>query len=253
MTASMLEWTSGVTGTLVAREQLVNSQRETMLGLIGRHFHGVTRQAFEADLEGKNWVLLLHDSQGRLVGFSTLCVYESDFDAKPVSVVYSGDTIVDPCAWHTAALPREWIKGVMGLRKLYPRGRFYWLLITSGFRTYRLMPTFWQEFVPRHDARAQDEHMRLMRHLAEARFGKRYDPRTGIVRLEQAQVLAQHLAGIPRERREDPHVAFFERQNPGHAEGDEMVCLTEISEENLTRAGERVVHGRAQRGIQPGA
>jgi hypothetical protein len=31
--------------------------------------------------------------------------------------------------------------------------------------------------------------------------------------------------------------------NPGHANGDELACLTEISRSNLTPAGERMVGG----------
>ena len=39
----------------------------------------------------------------------------------------------------------------------------------------------------------------------------------------------------------DPHVAFFLKRNPGHGDGDELVCLTELSDDNLTRAGRRMV------------
>ncbi|MDJ0694121.1 hypothetical protein [Mastigocoleus sp. MO_188.B34] len=38
----------------------------------------------------------------------------------------------------------------------------------------------------------------------------------------------------------DPHIEFFDRMNPGHLNGDELVCLTEISETNLTPAGKRM-------------
>ena len=43
------------------------------------------------------------------------------------------------------------------------------------------------------------------------------------------------------ERLRDPQVAFFARMNPGHARGDELACLTELSRANLTRAGQRMV------------
>jgi len=44
---------------------------------------------------------------------------------------------------------------------------------------------------------------------------------------------------------DDPHVAFFVRRNPGHARGDELACLCELNESNLTRAGRRMVFGAA--------
>ena len=38
----------------------------------------------------------------------------------------------------------------------------------------------------------------------------------------------------------DRHVAFFAEKNPGHERGDELICLTELSYENLTAAGRRM-------------
>ena len=38
-----------------------------------------------------------------------------------------------------------------------------------------------------------------------------------------------------------PLVRFFAAKNPGHLQGDELACLTEITRPNLTRAGERMM------------
>ena len=65
------------------------------------------------------------------------------------------------------------------------------------------------------------------------------------MRFERPQILRPHLAGIPPQRMDDPHVAFFVRRNPGHIRGDELACLCELSEDNLTRAGRRMVFGAA--------
>ena len=242
---------STITGTLVGRDQLAGNDRRQMFTLLERHFAGVTREQFDRDLAEKNWVLLLHRAGGdgerggddALVGFSTLLVYETQVAGAPISVVCSGDTIVDPAAWGSPALPREWIAAVNRLREQYPNGAYYWLLITSGFRTYRLLSTFWQRFHPRHDAPATPAQQALLDALAAERFGDRYDPTTGIVRFRSPQVLKLHLAGVPPERMNDLHVAFFTRRNPGHAAGDELACLCELAESNLTRAGRRMVFG----------
>ena len=106
-----------------------------MLALLSSHFRGVTPERFAADLEDKNWVLLLEDDGG-LRGFSTLSIYETTSpEGEPLTVVYSGDTIVEKGAWSTAALPKSWIAAVRALRERHPRGRLIWLLLTSGFRT----------------------------------------------------------------------------------------------------------------------
>ena len=88
--------------------------------------------------------------------------------------------------------------------------------------------------------------------LAIERFGNTYDPRAGIVRLSEPQVLARGLRGIPAERLKNPHVAFFARANPGHSRGDELVCLTELADGNLTPAGRRMVR-RGKTSLTPEA
>jgi hypothetical protein len=223
--------------------ELSNLDREEMFELLSLHFDGVTREQFDVDLDEKSHVLTLRDGGGRLTGFSTMLVYETSVDGAAVSVVCSGDTIVDPSAWNSSALPREWIAAVNRLRVQYPNGPYYWLLITSGFRTYRLLSTFWQRFYPRFDMEAPACKRRMLDALASQRFVENYDRATGIVRFNRPQRLRAHLSGIPEERLTDPHVAFFAQRNRGHHRGDELACLCELSEENLTRAGRRMVFG----------
>lgn len=213
-----------------------------MLRLLGTHFEGVDEETFAADLAEKNWVILLEDAHGALRGFSTLLVYQSRVSASPLTVVYSGDTIVDPASWGSPALLLTWLEAV---RRLAPvdAGLVYWLLLTSGYRTYRFLPVFFREFVPRgaEDARGDGAaEADLLRALAEERFGPRYDPVSGIVRLARPQVLVPALLEIPEGRREDPHVAYFIDRNPGHVRGDELACLTRICDDNLTGAGRRI-------------
>ena len=231
------------TFTIAHRKALESCCVEEMFCLLSAHFEGVTWDQFIGDLEEKNRVVLLR-RDAALVGFSTLAVYESEFEGELVSVVYSGDTIVAPEAWGTTALARGWITAVNQLRSQYPRGKYYWLLLTSGFRTYRFLPVFWKEFHPCHAQQIPASLRRLRDHLAIERFGTQYDPRRGIVRFRQPQRLRGDLITIPEGRTHDDHVTFFAAQNPGHALGDELVCLTELCDENLTAAGRRMVSPR---------
>ena len=238
-----------ITSRVCPPADLSADERDAMFDLLCRHFDGVAREQFERDLFEKNVVLTLRDAAtDALTGFSTMLVYETHSPGgSPVSVVCSGDTIVDPAAWSSVALPREWIAAVNRLRADYPNGPFYWLLITSGFRTYRLLSTFWQRFYPRFDEPTPPAQHRLLDHLATERFGALYDPSNAVVTFDRPQVLRPHLAGIPGTRAAaDPHVAFFARQNPGHARGEELACLCDLSEDNLTRAGRRMVFGAAR-------
>jgi hypothetical protein len=214
-----------------------------MRRLLSVYFEGVTAGQFDADLEDKNWVVLLEDEKGSLMGFSTLRYYRTRYEGRSLSVVYSGDTIADQSAWRSTALLRCWISSVNHLHRDAPRDPLYWLLIVSGFRTYRMLPAFWRTVHPCHDRATPPETQALIDHLAVERFGDRYDPATGIVRFPRPQVLRPQFRKIPESRRRDPHVSYFCERNPGHSRGDELVCLTELSTANLTPVGARVAQG----------
>jgi len=215
---------------VVSQESLSQHERAAMLELLQTYFEGVSAESFARDLGEKHWAILLEDASGRLRGFSTLCVYQSG--ATGVRVAYSGDTIVEPAAWGSSLLAKTFLTVIGETRPEY------WLLLASGFRTYRFLPVFWREFWPRYDAPGRPA---LLHALARERFRHRYDERTGVVRLENFQVLRNGLQAIPGGRMTDPHVAFFLQANPGHDRGNELVSLCPLSAANQTPAGKRLV------------
>ena len=96
------------------------------------------------------------------------------------------------------------------------------------------------EFYPRDDVTTPPDIADFMEYLAQERFGKNYNLISGVVSFSHPHILREVLRGIPQQRLTDPHIEFFDRMNPGHLNGDELVCLTEISEINLTPAGTRM-------------
>ncbi len=239
---------SGDAASAGRREALTADERAEMFDLLAAHFDGVTAGQFARDLDEKHWVLRIRRA-GRLVGFSTLQVFEAAYQGRLVHVVYSGDTIVAPEAWGSPILARAWIALVREIQTSAPGAPWYWLLLSSGFRTYRFLPVFWQQFWPRHDAPTPLAEQGLLGTLARQRFGDQFDEAAGVVRFHQPQRLRTTLALVPDQRVADPHVAFFLSHNPGHAEGDELVCLTDLDDANLTVAGRRMVRGSVPRAV----
>lgn len=228
-------------GRVIETGALTAVVRNAMFTLLTSHFVGVDEATFERDLDEKSCAILLEDGTGHLRGFSTMIVYQTVAAGRPIWVVYSGDTIVDRAWWGTPALARGWVRAV---RQLAPPDahEVYWLLLTSGFRTYRFLPVFFREFTPRYqDGRPGEQ--RLLSTLARERFGTQYDEQTGIVRLSRPQVLAADLVVLPPGRLSDPHVSFFLARNPGSVWGDELACLARIDDANLTPAARRMMRG----------
>ncbi|NET71879.1 MAG: hypothetical protein F6K62_13385 [Sphaerospermopsis sp. SIO1G2] len=237
---------------LVPVEKLQSSDRTAMYTLLQSHFQGITWNAFEIDLEHKNWVLLLKDETSNILkGFSTLKFCQKTVNGENVSVVYSGDTIVDPSAWSSPTLPQSWIAAINFLRHHYAVEKLYWLLICSGFRTYRFLPVFWHNFYPRYNLQTPGEIAKIMGSLAKQYYGDFYQENHGIVRFPYPQTLREGLIEVPSGRETNPHVQFFLAKNPGHVNGDELVCFTEINYDNLTRAGKRMWNTKSSLEIVP--
>ncbi|HWI60923.1 MAG TPA: hypothetical protein VNT75_03695 [Symbiobacteriaceae bacterium] len=210
-----------------------------MYNLLTRYFAGVTRTRFEQDLAEKDWVILL-EAGSEIVGFSTLKFTRTTIDGQPVIAVFSGDTIVARESWGESELPRLWIRHVLSVTA-GEQARVFWFLISSGYKTYRFLPVFFREFYPVFDRETPAWVKRLTDQLAADKFGDQYDAAAGVVRFREATPLQEGVAEVTERRLKDPHVAFFVRANPGHAVGDELVCLCELTPANLTAAGRRML------------
>jgi hypothetical protein len=214
--------------------ELTAGDREQMLALMRAHYEGVSERRFAADLGEKQWAILLRH-QGRLCGFSTQAWFDHPFAGKTVKILFSGDTIIDKTCWGSLALPIAWGRMLLSLRAAHPGVAIYWLLTSKGYKTYRFLPVFFREFYPCHTGEAPAFERGLLRSVAVRRFGARFAPAAGLLRAEPGdQRLRPGVAELNDQRLRDPHVAFFQRRNPGHARGDELVCLARFHPDNLT-------------------
>lgn len=215
-----------------------------MFALFGRYFEAVRPDVFASDLREKEAIILLYDG-AELIGFSTLMRLQAALADRPITAFFSGDTIIDKAYWGSGTLARLWGRYVFDdaerLRRQDHRHGVYWLLISAGYKTYRFLPTFYRTFYPTFERATPPQLQTLMDALATAKFGHAYDPTSGIVRLPHATPLKVGVADLTPARLKDPHVAFFQARNPGHTQGDELVCLTEVSYDNLTPAGARML------------
>jgi hypothetical protein len=232
--------TTSIVGEALPRSKLSDHVIQTMFNLFFDYYE-TNFESFQQDLFSKNWVILLRDIEsGAIQGFSTLAFYTSTLNGSEIGVVYSGDTIIRPVCWGTPELPRTWIKTVLEIGNELPKP-LYWLLISSGYKTYRFLPLFYKQFYPRYDQLTPPKIQAIIHHLASERFGSDYCPQLGVVRFTTgSSPLREGVAEITERRLKDPHVAFFVQKNPGHTEGDELVCLTTIHQENFTPAGRRM-------------
>jgi len=229
-----------LTSQTVHRTELAPPTIEEMFAVFNENFMQASPEIFTRDLSGKDWIILLRDEQCRLQGFSTLALYETEFESQKMSIVYSGDTIIRREYWGTPQLPSAWIKTVLE-KSTNIQQPLYWLLISSGYKTYRFLSVFYKTFYPHYACPTPPHIQALIHHLAAQRFGDDYLPKLGVVRFKVgATPLRDGVAEVTCERLHDPHVTHYIKINPHHDQGDELVCITQVHPDNFTPAGKRM-------------
>jgi len=230
-----------LTPSIVDTAKLTDAQKDSMFLLHCNYFCNVRRDIFSRDLSQKNWVILLEESE-RLVGFSTQQVFSLDVAGTERVFLFSGDTIVEPSHWQDSKLAGCFGHLVLRLIDEYPELPLYWLLISKGFRTYRFLPVYFNRFYPVHCEETPPEYADLIREVARHKFKEAFDAENGLVRAGvECDRLKPEMCRVPEGRKADPHIRFFLARNPAFFKGDELVCLAEISRENINRYAWRVI------------
>jgi hypothetical protein len=218
-----------------SRAKLTAEEIARMFELLRQHYDNVTEEAFLRDLSEKHWVIVitLEETSG-IVGFSTQMLFPHDGPRGRVLVNFSGDTVIDRHHWGGLELPMALGRMILTVERRYPDEACYWFLICKGYKTYRYLPVYFREFYPSFKAPAPPYEAALMKSLAETKFGRSYDAASGVVTFGAGSpAVKSGVADVTDDLLRDPHVAFFVKANPGHARGDELVCLAPFRVDNL--------------------
>ena len=226
---------------IVAVQALPNDTRESMFTLYHQYYEATSRERFLSDLSGKDEAVVLHDDSNVIRGFSTLKRIECEWNNRHCRVIFSGDTIVHHRFWGEQSLAFAWIRRVGEIKAEVPHAPLYWLLIVKGHRTYRYLQAFSRNYYPHWRADTPADTQGLMDRLGEHLFGEDYKAGMGVVSfpLSRGQ-LRPEWAEPPDGVLSRPEVQFFLHRNPGYRKGDELLCLTELSPNNLRPMARRL-------------
>lgn len=217
---------------IVSCAALDDQTRRAMCELYLSSYEATTPELFHADLLGKDEVLLLHASE-RLVGFTTLRVFDARWQGQDIRVVYSGDTVVERAHWGQQSLSQHWIRRMGQIKRQHPDKRLVWLLLVKGHRTYRYLHVFARTFHPREGVHDGDL-AALADHLARRHWPGDYQPASGLVEFVPSRgQLKQDLADPRPDELLRPGVAYFLQRNPGFRQGHELVCVCDVEEANM--------------------
>ena len=214
-------------GEMVERSSLTESDVMRMYALMAAFYAQTDEVVFRRDLAEKEFVLLLREGT-EIVGFTTQKRLDVKVGDEIVHGVFSGDTIIDKAHWGETELFRVWAQFWFQYAEQFPE--FWWFLICKGYKTYRILPTFWETFYPtfRHDTPPREQ--AIMDAYATALYGEEYDREKGVIRYRHAKDrLREGVADIETHRLKNRDIAYFVERDPWHVQGDDLVCLAKLS------------------------
>jgi hypothetical protein len=223
---------------------------DRMTALYLANYDGSSPALFRRDLAAKDEAILVCCG-GNLVGFTTLRVFGDVWHGRPIRVVYSGDTIVDPAHWGQSELAFAWISRVGEISRAAPGVPLYWFLLVKGHRTFKYLPVFSKSFHP-HWQHDRSDLKPLADQLAGRMFPGDYNPATGVVEFAESR---GHLKdGLAQPDALDLNKAatrFFLARNPGYRRGHELVCICELALDNMKPFTARLFQRSPRQAVRP--
>lgn len=203
------------------------AELEAMFRLMEAHYENVEWDVFRRDFASKDFCVALRDQAGILRGFSTQKLLAVEAEGKPVRGVFSGDTIIHRDYWGSPALFTAFARHFF--RYAEEVGGLYWFLICKGYKTYRILPTFWTEFYPRRDRETPLWERAVIDAYASRLYPGEYNPAAGVVEYRGVKDrLKPGVADVSRRELKNPDIAWFVKANPGWGRGNDLCCLARL-------------------------
>ena len=200
-----------------------------MHAIFERNYANSPLSTFIDDLVKKDGVFVVRTkASNKIVGFSTLAIYEFMHQGKKVKGLFSGDTFLERDYWGSRCMHMAFALKLFMEALKSPFSVQYWLLISKGYKTYLLMSKNFPIFYPR-----RGEHnpqlKALVEEYCEALFPGKLDHQSMVMDFgEGANCLKNDVAGIdPLLRAREPDVQFFEQCNPNWQRGTELPCIAQ--------------------------
>ena len=239
-----MDATKNLQGEIARIDSITDHDAEKMYALMISYYSNINEKTFKRDLLEKRDVILLRDKEDNSIkGFSTLTLLERTVNKIPTSVLFSGDTIIDKEYWGTNELPKWWGKYAFSLIDKLSDREAYWFLMSKGYKTYRFLPVFFNEFYPRRDTEFPEKEKKILDTFAYFKFPENYNSKTGIISFEgKKDYLKQGVADIDESKMKNPDIRYFVKKNPGWQQGDELACLIRLTKDNFNGMGHRVIN-----------
>jgi hypothetical protein len=217
--------------------------------VLTQEFFDVEREYAEAELRRRQSIALFHMNDA-LLGMVSLDVFEAEFRGRRVTAISTAHVLLRENWRGRNLLQKLGFRVFLRERLRHPLRPIYWFFDTFSYKSYLLLPRNFDTFWPRHDQPTPEPQAALIDSLASKVYGAAWLPDRGIVARSGQKRMRATAAPLILTRDSDPNLEFYARINPGHAEGDTLVCLCPLNFGNwfsLARNLQRRIRQRTAR------
>ena len=220
---------------------ITSTEKKQMHTILSKYFLGTSFDEFVHDLSQKE-VAIFIEKEGKIMGFSTLVCSEVQVNGESVPVIFSGDTIVEKEHRNSSGLGIEVANYFDRVRERFADREVYYLLATKGWRTYKVLPFFFNEFYPRAGVQTPLKIKEIMDSFCQKKYGLSYDAKRGHIVAEgdPQRIRSENLYDSAYPDRQSSDIDFFFEKNPNYLDGTELVCIASIDEGNITKRFKRL-------------
>ncbi len=225
---------STLSGKICPINELLQSEQKRMFQLMHTFYDNITWSNFSNDLDDKDFCIVLYDDNHIIQGFSTQKIINIKLNNRLVNGVFSGDTIVHKDFWQTG---HPLFSIFARFFEAYSRDyqEFYWFIICKGYKTYKILPTFFNKFYPNYQENTPQNLQNII-DIFGRNYHKDFNSKTGVIEYSCVKdKLKQGIADIGKSQLNNKHTAFFAAKNPGHIDGHDLVCLCSLKKENFVQ------------------
>jgi hypothetical protein len=219
-----------VSTTVLPTRGLPSATWDEIWSLIAE-FYDVERAFIEAELRSRERIALFRMNDA-LLGMASLHVHPARFRGRAIAVISTTHVLLRE-NWRGRNLT-QWLglRTYLRTRLRYPMRPIYWFFDAFSYKSYLLLPRNFVEYWPRHDQPTPEARAALIDELASRAYGPAWRPARGVAVRSGRIRLREAAAPLPSDGDPGPDVAFFARANPGHAEGDMLICLCPLTLRN---------------------
>jgi len=216
-----------ITTSVLATADVSHAQWDDIWTLT-EEFYDVDRAYAEAELRRRQSIAMFRMNDS-LLGMAAIDVYRTEFRGQRLVAIYTAHVLIREAWRGRNLLQKLGARTFLAARLRNPLRPIYWFFDTFSYKSYLLLPRNFRQFWPRHEESTPESQAALIDQLALQTYGPAWQPARGVVLRSGQKRLRSTAAPLVLGPGADPGLEFFARANPGHPEGDMLVCLCPLT------------------------